>query len=274
MSSPDLLAPSVRGEAFAPDLFRSLTALSAALLALALLWAASGDPRWVTGGPVWMKPAKFALSFVLFFWTLALVRDRLSPAVQSGRTLAAIGAVMAIAFSAEMAWMFRQAARGAESHFNVATPLEATMYKLMGVGAVSLVIGAGIVGWIARRDAAARMGPALREGVWLGFGLGALLTLVIAGTMSSGTGPHVGLHPAGAPTLPLLGWSGVAGDLRPAHFLAIHAMQALPLLGLWLDGRGGREGVRTIRFAALGWTALTLAVFAQALMGLPLLSMG
>ena len=144
------------------------------------------------------------------------------------------------------------------------------MYSLMGLGAVSLVVGAGIIGWIARRDAEARMGPALRDGVWLGFGLGALLTLVIAGYMSSGTGPHVGVHPAGAATLPLLGWSGVTGDLRPAHFLAIHAMQALPLLGLWLDARRAAGGVRTIRLAALGWSALTLAAFAQALLGLPL----
>ena len=274
MSSPDLLAPASPAARPAPDAFRSLTALAVALFALALLWAASGDPRWVTGGPVWMKPAKFALSFIVFFGTLALVRDRLSPAVRDGLALRAIGGVMAVAFIAEMAWMFRQAARGAESHFNLATPLEATMYTLMGVGAVSLVVGAGIIGWIARRDADARMGPALREGVWLGFGLGALLTLVIAGTMSSGTGPHVGVHPAGAPTLPLLGWSGITGDLRPAHFLAIHAMQALPLLGLWLDGRGGAGGVRTVRLAALGWTALTLAVFAQALLGLPLVRMG
>ena len=274
MSSPDILAPASLADRPAPDAFRSLTALSVALFALALLWAASGDPRWVAGGPVWMKPAKFALSFIVFFGTLALVRDRLSPAVRDGRPLRAIGAVMAVAFTAEMAWMFRQAARGAESHFNVATPLEATMYSLMGVGAVSLVLGAGIIGWIARRDATACMGPALREGVWLGFGLGALLTLVIAGYMSSGTGPHVGVHPAGAPTLPFLGWSGVTGDLRPAHFLAIHAMQALPLLGLWLDGRGEASGVRTVRLAALGWTALTLAVFAQALMKWPLVRLG
>ena len=107
MSSPDLSAPAPLAGRPAPDAFRSLTALSVALFAFALLWAASGDPRWVTGGPVWMKPAKFALSFIVFFWTLAFVKGRLSPAVQSGRTLATIGAVMAVAFIAEMVWMFR-----------------------------------------------------------------------------------------------------------------------------------------------------------------------
>ena len=272
MFTPDLFASTSRSTP--PDIFRSLTALSVALLGLALLWAMAGDPRSVTGGPVWLKPAKFALSFVVFFWTLALVRDRLSPPVRDGRAIAVIGGIMATAFAAEMAWMVRQAARGAESHFNVATPFEAAMYGLMGAGAVSLVLGAGVVGWIARRDNAARLSPALRESVWLGFALGAALTLLVAGVMSSGTGPHVGLHPAGAPRLPLIGWSGVTGDLRPAHFVAIHAMQALPLLGLWLDRTGARDGVRTVRVAAVAWTILTLAVFAQALLGLPLVRLG
>ena len=273
MSSPDLYTRTAAGPA-RPDAFRSLTALSIALFALALLWAASGDPRAVAGGPVWMKPAKFALSFILFFWTLALVRDRLSPTVRDGRAMSVIALVMGVAFTAEMAWMFRQAARGAESHFNLATPFEANMFALMGVGAVSLVLGAAAVGWIVRRDAAARMGPSLREGIWLGFALAAALTIVVAGTMSSGTGPLVGAPAPGAPTLPPFGWSATVGDLRPAHFLAIHAMQALPLLGLWLDRRDTPAGVRLIRLAALAWTALTLALFTQALLGLPLIRLG
>jgi hypothetical protein len=40
----------------------------------------------------------------------------------------------------------------------------------------------------------------------------------------------VGIHPKGAPILPVFGWSGVTGDLRLAHFVSLHAMQAL--LGL------------------------------------------
>ena len=66
----------------------------------------------------------------------------------------------------------------------------------------------------------------------------------------------------------------MTGDLRPAHFASLHAMQALPLLALWL-GRGDRSrSVRTVRLAALGYSALTLAIFAQALMGLPLIPLG
>lgn len=74
--------------------------------------------------------------------------------------------------------------------------------------------------------------------------------------------------------LPHFGWSGVTGDLRPAHFAAFHAMQALPLLGLWLDRRGDRAPLRAVRIAAGLYGALTLAIFAQALMGLPLMPLG
>ncbi len=136
------------------------------------------------------------------------------------------------------------------------------MYTLMGIGAVALVLGIGVVGVLAWRDRAARFGPALRLGVGLGFVLSAGLTFVIAGYLG-GNGSHfVGTPSPGAAAVPWLGWSLEVGDLRPAHFLALHAMQALPLLGLWLDRRWA---------AAAAYAGLTAAVFVQALMGLPLL---
>ena len=63
---------------------------------------------------------------------------------------------------------------------------------------------------------------------------------------------------------------GEVGDLRPAHFLALHAMQVLPLVGWWIDRRGGAS-LRALHSSAAAWALLTVAVFAQALAGLPLL---
>ena len=64
-----------------------------------------------------------------------------------------------------------------------------------------------------------------------GFILSFALTLITAGYMSS-TGTHVGSPAVGAATIPVMGWSASVGDIRPAHFLALHAMQVLPLAGL------------------------------------------
>jgi hypothetical protein len=252
----------------------TLWALSGFSLALLLGFAAAGalDARALDGANVWLKPAKFALSFVVLYLTMALVAERLSAAVRDGRVMRGVLAVMTAATAFEMAYIAAQAGRGVQSHFSVHTPLTALMYALMGIGAMALVVGIGIVGVLAWRDRAARFGPALRLGVGLGFVLSAVLTLVVAGYLSSQGSHHVGTPSPGSATVPLLGWSLEVGDLRPAHFLALHAMQALPLLGLWLDRRGrGRTGL--LWAAAVGFAALTIAVFVQALMGLPLLRM-
>jgi hypothetical protein len=258
----------------APNQFQVLTVVAVVLLALSVLWAFV-DPRLIEGVPVWMKPLKFALSFVFLFGTIALVEPRLSRGARDGWTLRMTGWVMAAAFLSEMAYMMYQAGRAEGSHFNLSTPFNEFMYTVvMAAGAVALVAATAVIGWVVRRDRDADLSPALREGVWLGFLATFILTMIVAGYLSSTGGHFVGVHPDGAPTIPLFGWSGVTGDLRPAHFASIHAMQALPLLALWLD-RGGRSGsVRTIRVAALGYAVLTLAIFGQALLGMPLIPLG
>lgn len=254
--------------------FTTLAIVALVLVAVSLMWALV-DTRTVEGVAVWMKPLKFALSFVVLFCTIALIETRLSPKVRAGWTLQIVAWVMAAAFLSEMAYMMYQAARAEASHFNLSTPFTALMYRtVMAAGAVALVAATAVVGWVALRDADARLSPAMREAIWLGCLLSFVLTMIVAGYMSVGSSRFVGLHPEGAPTLPLFGWSGVTGDLRPAHFASLHAMQSLPLLALWLD-RGGRDGaVPVIRWAAAAYVLVTLALFGQALMGLPLVRLG
>lgn len=254
-----------------PSQFRTLTVVAAVLLALSILWGFV-DIRTIDDVPVWMKPLKFALSFVFLFGTIALIEPRLSQPVRDGWPLRITGWIMATAFLSEMAYMMYQASRAEGSHFNLSTPFHEFMYTVvMAAGAVSLVAATGFIGWTTRQDRGADLSAALREAIWLGFGLTFLLTMIVAGYMSSSGGHFVGTHPQGAPTLPLFGWSGVTGDLRPAHFASIHAMQALPLLALWLErsDRVGKVGV--IRFAAIAYAALTSALFGQALLAMPLL---
>ncbi len=272
MSLLDSNPPAIHDEP--PSQFVTLTVVATVLLGLNTLWSFV-DARTIDGAAVAMKPLKFALSFVVLFATIALIEPRLSEPVRKGWTLRIVGWVMAAAFLSEMVYMMYQAGRAEASHFNLSTPFNEFMYTVvMAAGAVALVAATGVIGWVVRRDDGANLSAALREAIWLGFLLTFILTMIVAGYMSSGSTRFVGAHPEGAATLPLVGWSGVTGDLRPAHFASLHAMQVLPLLALWLE-RGGRTiSVRPIRVAAAGYAVLTITVFAQALMGLPLIPLG
>lgn len=245
-----------------------LAAFASALVGLNLIWAAF-DLRLLGDTAVWAKPLKFAISFIVFFGTLALAEARFSPAWRQGRLFRTLTTLTGAAMVLEMGYMIFQAAQGQASHFNDSTPFTRIMYGVMGIGAVTLVVCAGLLGWAALRDKDAKFGPALRQGVVYGFVGSCVLTLITAGTMSSLSGHFIGNPGPGAATIPLLGWSAAVGDLRPAHFVALHMMQALPLLGLWIDRRGGSAG--TIRIAAILYALVTLGLFAQALMGLPVI---
>ena len=273
MASLDLAPPTPLAAAQAkPSRFLVLTVLSAVLALLALLWAV-GDPRTVDGAPVWAKPFKFAASFAVLFGTVALIETRLSARLREGWQWRIIAWTMGAAFAAEMGWIGHQAALAEPSHFNLSTPFHEFMYtRVMGVGAVLLVACVGVVGWLIRRDRDADLSGGLREGVWLGFLATFVLTVFVAGWLSV-VGQHpASPHPADGTTIPLLGWSLATGDLRPAHFLSLHAMQAVPLLGLWLDRRGIATPVLAMRVASLGYAGLTIVVFAPALLGMPLVA--
>jgi hypothetical protein len=107
--------------------------------------------------------------------------------------------------------------------------------------------------------------------VW-GVRLGLLLFLV--GSLLGGMMIHLNQHtvgaPDGGPGLPGLGWSTRAGDLRIAHFLGLHSLQVVPLLGWWLARRLPRQAVLLTWLGAAAYAGLVGALFAQAMAGVPL----
>lgn len=244
--------------------FAVLAAVSLGLLALSAAWALA-ETRMVEGQAAWAKPAKFALSFAVFAGTLALAAVRLSPAWREGRLIRVGAGVMTVAMLVEFAYIIAMAAQGQGSHFNNSTLFHQVMYGIMGFGAALIVLIAGVVGVAVLRDAEARFSPVMRVAVGWGFVLTSGLGL-LTGAIMSIVGRHVGVHPEGGAVIPFFGWSAVVGDLRPAHFMALHAMQAVPLATLFLGLRG------VVVFAAL-WTGLTLALLAQALLGMPLVGL-
>lgn len=248
-----------------------LTGLSAAILVLTLAGYVVDD-RLFGGAPVWAKPAKFASSFVVLFATIVWLETRLSESWRNGKLLGTTLVVMGAALIAEMAYIIYQAALAEASHFNFSTPFHSFMYTtVMFFGALALVAAIGIYGVAAGLDKKANLTPGLRWGVVWGFLLSFVLTVIVAGYMGGQSGHHVGTPSPDAARLPFLGWSGEVGDLRPAHFLSLHAMQVLPLIGWLVDRQGLAHPRVTISAAAVVYTGLTLAIFAQALAGQPLI---
>jgi hypothetical protein len=82
----------------------------------------------------------------------------------------------------------------------------------------------------------------------------------------------------GGPGLPLLGWSTVGGDLRVGHFVGLHGLQLLPLLGLaLLSGRlFGRQSSsqhqQFLHLVGIAYTALTILLIWQAWRGQSLIA--
>ncbi|MGF1550087.1 MAG: hypothetical protein ACFBQW_06090 [Sphingomonadaceae bacterium] len=265
--SPRLHAPG----RFAAELFarhRLLASYAALCLlgALATSIAMLVDPRTILGVSVWLKPTKFFLSIAVFAGTAAWFFGYVRSDRRRSWLLRITVAILLLAASFELFWITFQGARGLASHFNFDTPFYATMYSLMGVGAVLLVSTTLPLAWEIARRPAPGLDPAYRLAVVLGlvmtFGLGGSL----GGYISASGGAAVGAH---ASVIPLFAWNQAGGDLRVAHFFGIHAQQALPLFAAALAAMRAPARLPLVLLAALAWAALTLGTWAQAVAGRP-----
>ena len=264
-----------------------LTLLAAVTIPLMLVTLAglALDPRLITGAPAWLKPFKFAVSTLFYTGTLAWL---LGHVTGHRRLVAVLGHLTTWSLVFELVVIVGQVLRGRASHFNLSTPLDAALFSAMG-GMIVLVFVIAMIaaGLLLRQRLPAALGASLRWGLaaaLLGMGLAFLMTslpspaqqaALAAGEAPTAFGAHsVGVEDGG-PGLPLLGWSTVGGDLRVAHFVGLHGLQALPLLGLALarfTALDDPRRARLLRVAGLGYVGLTLLLAVQALRGQPLLA--
>jgi hypothetical protein len=172
---------------------------------------------------------KFMTSIAIFLWTVAWFMPDTEP---RPRARAIVRWTIATAMMAEIVCITMQAARGTTSHFNHATVFDDVVFSIMGLGVVVNTLAMLLFLAIIRRDS-----PPGRAGYLWGVRLGVAMFLVasLQGTMIVGNDAHSVPGPDGGPGLPFVNWSTDQGDLRTAHFFGMHAMQALPLLGFFLD---------------------------------------
>jgi uncharacterized membrane protein YhaH (DUF805 family) len=266
-----------------PALHRPLAVTAATMAALTVV-AAVGivvDNRELLGVPIWLKPFKFAISLVIYTGTLAYLIGSLKgkPARHAGW----LGNVIVAASFVEMAVIVGQVVRGRRSHFNVETPLDSALWGVMAVTIIMLWVATALIAvvFLRHHDADRPTVLAVRYGLLIslaGMAIGFLMTQPTTeqrAGFADGPPTLVGSHSVGVaeggPGLPLVNWSTTGGDLRVAHFIGLHALQALPLLAFALSRAAGRlpEPVRTrlIGVGAAGVAGVTTITTWQALRG-------
>lgn len=256
-----------------------LGTLAASLGGLAL------DARVITGAPAWMKPAKFAISTAFYafslVWLLRFVQGR-------ARIVRVVSFITAFCLLVEIAIIAIQVLRGITSHFNITTPLNATLWTIMGIAIVPVFLMGMLITVLLmlQKGLPPVFATSLRWGMFVtlvGMGVGyfmtgpneAQLAALHAGQEVKAIGSHTVGAPDGGPGLPILGWSTTSGDLRVGHFVGMHALQLLPLFGGFLRRLRSletRHQTALLHIVGCGHLGLTLLVTWQALRGQPVIA--
>ena len=268
---------------------RSMTILFVAMLITTILSliGMALDPRTVTNQSTWAKTTKFSISItfyaasMLWIFSLDTLRPRLSRFILTAS---------AWLLGVEMVLIIFQGARATTMHFNNTTPFDSTLYSIMGMTITIFwfVSALGVAVLVAQQVSSRTLAWSLRLGLivaLIGMLLGYLMTSptpdqLTAMQAGQGTG-FIGAHTVGpvgegvvdgGPGLPLLGWSTVHGDLRIGHFIGLHGLQIIPLLGLFLMLRREpwlteRHKLSLIVIGALGYLGLVGLLTWQALRG-------
>jgi hypothetical protein len=98
------------------------------------------------------------------------------------------------------------------------------MFGLMAIAAIGLTASQAWLAWEIWKEQGGVKMPVKALGVVIGLVLTFVLS-TISGFMLGGNQPPAGQG------LPIVGWHLVK-DIRPAHFLGVHAQQLIPLWGI------------------------------------------
>ena len=230
-----------------------------------------GDTRTILGLNPWIKPMKFLTSITIFLWTVAwfMPETRVVSGFSRIDPRQIVRWTIGLAMIIEIACIILQSARGAPSHFNTTSPFDTAIFAVMATTIGFNNTAVLLFLWIIRRDT-----PPHRAGYLWGIRLGVAIFLLACsqGVVIILNNAHTIGAPDGGAGLPFVNWSTTAGDLRVAHFFGMHAMQALPLLGFFLD-RNKVPGRNPVIAVSILWLAVMGGLLTLALQGRPLLSL-
>jgi hypothetical protein len=230
------------------------------------------DSRTILGLNPWIKPIKFELSVIVFLLTVGLMLLALGDGPGLVRQKAWLGWGFGVAMMVENSVIALQSVRGVRSHMNFSTPLDGGLFGVMGV---MILVSTIFVCWLLVLWM--RTNAGLESVVVWGIRLGLFMLLLgsIEGVRMVGHGSHTVGAADGLAGLPFVNWSTRYGDLRIAHFFALHALQIFPLAGMALATMRWRESAQMsalVGFVVVYGVAVWW-LFAEAMKGLPLVKL-
>ena len=232
----------------------------------ALMWLSCGivyflslsDARTLREVGVWVKPMKFMAATALFAWTTVWLSYLASPSIVNSTSYGWICVLIVTTSLFEVVYITYQGSQGAASHYNTSDSLHAILFGVMALAAVGLTATQAWLAWeIWKEQSSSGLSV-----VALSVVMGLLLTFILAtvsGFLLGGRQPPEGVG------LPLVGWH-LYRDIRPSHFLGVHAHQLIPLLGLLADRFGGHYAKQAVLSGTatyvVAWMILTWAAIA------------
>jgi len=228
------------------------------------------DDRMLAGLNVWVKPMKFSISGGIYVLTSGFLIT-LYPFSRRKKNI--VNTIVSWAMALEIGIIVLQGARGVRSHYNQSNLLDGILFGMMGL-LIAVVVCTMVFFIIETLRLKLNTPRPVQWGILLGW-IVVLFGSWVGGQMISQMAHNVGVADGGE-GLPLINWSTVAGDLRIAHFFALHGIQIIPLFAIVLTNKWAAskmaKNVLVVLFGLLyaSWIAFT---FYQAKQGIPLVRM-
>ncbi|MEL6719424.1 MAG: hypothetical protein AAFP82_11970 [Bacteroidota bacterium] len=211
-----------------------------------------------------IKPLKFSISIWIFCWTTAYIIHYFN----DKRIVKRLTVLIILTMLYEQAVITIQAMRGTLSHFNTETPLEGLLFSLMGVFITAMTLYflyANFKFW--RQDDT--LTPVVKSSIFWGvniFVFAGLMGGFMAGFLSHNVGGEMG-----GESLPFVNWSTEYGDLRIGHFIGLHALQVIPIVGFRINRtiNDDQKAVRLLHLITILYFSVVIFTFGQAFLGLP-----
>ena len=207
----------------------------------------------------WYKPFKFAFSTFLFAWAMAWYCHYLP-----NFNIQFFNWTVIVLLGFEIIYIAFQASKGQLSHFNISTPMYASLYSMMAIAATLVTLYTAYVGLLFFTNHF----PELPSYYIWSIRLGIIIFVIFAFegfAMGSRMNHSVGAFNDNSNWF-IVGWSKTVGDLRVSHFIGMHALQILPILSYFL-----LKNTKWTIGLSIVYGLLALTTLIQALQGKPLI---